>query len=79
MNKEFKYKAQQTFGVFLLGLMWLLIFKLVVISLKVENAEGLRGWSSESAARVRPAKQQTGHQPNDVCCMVAALHFLMAL
>ena len=57
----------------------LLIVKLTVISLRTENAEGLRKGSRDSATVVRPAVQQNDCYPDDVCYVVAALHFLAAL
>ena len=44
---------------------YLLIVKLAVISLRLENAEDLRKGSRDGATVVRPAEQQNDHYPDD--------------
>ena len=62
------------------SIIWLLIVKLAIISPRAENAKGFRKGSCDSAALVQPiACMANCCQPDDVCCMVTSLYFLVAL
>ena len=43
------------------------------------KCKGLTKGSHDSAAVVQPAARQNDRPPDDVCRMIAALHFLVAL
>ena len=46
---------------------------------EIRKFQGLMKGSHDSAAVVRPAVWKNDHQPDDVCCRVAALHFIAVL